>query len=162
MRLFFIRLFKFVIALAIPLSVGMFAWVLIQDSIKDWYPTLTTLTIPFFHPPAYIFAPVWSVPYITMGISLYLVLIAEPGVLRSRAILVFGLQLILNFWWSMFFFIFRHPEVAMVTTICLWFSIVWMMSIFRRLSPLSAYLQIPYLFWVAFAGTMNAAIWISN
>ena|ERR1019366_2049944 len=153
------NIFKFIIAIAIPEIVGAASGFMTFDGIINWY---STLNKPVFNPPDFIFGPVWVTLYLLMGISLFLILKQEPGTLRTRALLVFGLQLFLNFWWSIFFFTFKRPDMALADIGCLWLVIIWMIVVFRQLKPVAASLQIPYLLWVTFAAVLNAAIYMLN
>ena len=153
------NILKFIIAIATTEIAGGVSGFLTFDSIKNWY---STLNKPFFNPPDFIFGPVWVILYLLMGISLFIIWKEAPGTSRTRAFLVFGIQLFLNFWWSIFFFTFKRPDLAMVEIVCLWLVIVWMIWVFRQLKPVAGYLQIPYLLWVTFASVLNAAIYLLN
>jgi len=153
------NIFRLALSFLLPLVVGGASAYFTFNGLEDWYPTLVK---PSFNPPNYVFGPVWTVLYLLMGYSFYQVLKAEPSMERTRAILIFALQLLLNFWWSIFFFAFKRPEVAMVEILSLWFSILWMIAAFRSVSPRAAYIQIPYALWVAFATLLNISIWMLN
>ena len=117
---------------------------------------------PPFNPPNYLFGPVWSALYLLMGVSLFMIVKMEKSELRINAILVFGIQLFLNFWWSIFFFRFHRPDVALAEIVLMWFAILFMIFSFYKAKPVAAYLQIPYLLWVSFASVLNASIWWLN
>lgn len=154
------NILKLVISIAIPLGVGAIAGIFTQDSISDgWY---SSLNQPSFNPPNAVFGPVWTVLYILMGISLYLVWKELPGKRRENALGVFALQLLLNFLWSLFFFYFKDIEIALVDIIALWIAIVVMIALFYRVKPLAAKLNIPYLLWVTFATALNIAYYMLN
>jgi len=128
-------------------------------SITGWF---VNLKKPVFNPPNYLFGPVWTLLYILLGISFYLILRTPDTGLRTMAFIVFGIQLLLNFSWSFLFFYFKWPFVAFVEITILWLFIVIMIFTFYRNSPLAAYLQIPYLLWVSFATILNGSIWYLN
>ncbi len=151
--------FRLLICLAIPLVVGAIAGAATRDAVSDWY---NFLEKPIYNPPNEVFMPVWTVLYLLMGISLYLIVTAPPSDHRTNAILIFALQLFLNFWWSMFFFIYKRPDIALVEITCLWLAVFWMIIAFRSIKPWAGYLQIPYLAWLTFASALNAAIWTLN
>ena len=130
-----------------------------SGAIDYWY---SDLLKPSFNPPNYVFAPVWTGLYILMGVSLFIIWNSEPGLLRSKAILIFLTQLFLNFWWSIFFFSFERPDVALVEIVVLWLSIAYMIYVFFKVKPIAAYLQVPYLAWVSFAAVLNQSIWWLN
>lgn len=144
----------------LPLTVGWIGSIFTRDSIKDgWYESLNQ---PSFNPPNEIFGPVWTVLYILMGISLYMMWTQIPGRKRENALGVFALQLLLNFLWSLFFFYFKDIEIALLDIIALWISIVIMIWMFYRVKPLAGWLNVPYLLWVTFATALNIAYYVLN
>jgi benzodiazapine receptor len=145
---------KLVISLAIPLTLGAIAGFFTTQAIPTWYATLNQ---PSFNPPNSVFGPVWTTLYILMGISLYMVWRLTPGKERNRALLLFGVQMALNFSWSFLFFYFHEMGFALVDIIVLWISIAAMIVLFYKLKPIAAYLNIPYILWVSFATALNAA-----
>ena len=147
------------ICLLIPLAIGGISGFATATSITDWY---VTLNKPSFNPPNYLFAPVWTTLYALMGISLFLVWKSPEGRDRNNALVIFAVQIALNFIWSFLFFKFNLVGVALVEIVLLWISILMMIIFFRRISKLAAFLQIPYLLWVSFASVLNAAIWFLN
>jgi len=153
------KLIKLVISIILPLGIGAVAGIFTSDAIPGWYETLNK---PSFNPPNRLFGPVWTILYIIMGISLYLIWKQSPGKERNRAILVFLIQLFLNFCWSFLFFYYHQIGLAMVEIILLWFSILYMMVLFYKIKPLAAYINIPYLLWVTFASILNAAYFFLN
>lgn len=151
---------KFIVSLILPLAVGWIGSGFTMDSINDgWYASLVK---PSFNPPNEIIAPVWTVLYILMGISLYMVWKDIPGKKRENALGIFSLQLLLNFLWSLFFFYFKDIEIALVDIVALWISIVVMIWMFYRVRPLAAWLNIPYLLWVTFAMVLNISYCLLN
>ena len=147
------------ICLLIPLAIGGISGFATATGITDWY---VTLNKPSFNPPNYLFAPVWTCLYILMGVSLFLIWRSPEGRNRNNALSIFALQLTLNFAWSFLFFKFNLLGVALVEIVILWISILLMIIFFRRVSKLSAFLQVPYLLWVSFATILNTAIWVLN
>lgn len=152
--------FQFILCITVPLAVGAFAGYLAVPHMEDeWF---VNLIRPSFYPPDYLFGPIWAVLYFLMGISLFVVVFEPKSGKRTDAILAFVLQLILNFWWSVFFFRFKRPDVATGEMVILWFAIVFMILMYRRVKPAAAWLQIPYLLWVTYALVLNVAIWSLN
>lgn len=149
----------FFICILIPLAIGGISGFATASSISDWY---VSLNKPSFNPPNYLFAPVWTCLYLLMGISLFLIWKSPEGKDRANALIVFTIQISLNFIWSFLFFKFRLPGLALIEIGLLWISILAMIIVFSRISKPAAYLQIPYLFWVSFAAILNAAIWRLN
>ena len=150
---------KLIISLALPLAVGAIAGFFTAKAIPDWYATLNQ---PSFNPPNWLFGPVWTALYVLMGISFFMIWTLAPGKERNAALAVFGIQLLLNFGWSFFFFYFNTIGVALAEIIMLWISIVVMLVLFHKQKPMAAYLNFPYLGWVSFATILNAAYYILN
>lgn len=150
---------KLIVSLALPLAVGAISGLFTSNAISEWY---TTLNRPSFNPPNWLFGPVWTTLYILMGISLYMVWTLEPGKERNMALVAFGVQLVLNFGWSFFFFYFKTIGFALIEIVALWSSIVLMLVLFYRIKPMAAYINIPYLLWVSFATILNAAYYKLN
>ena len=147
------------VCVLIPLIIGSLSGLANIGSLDTWYAQLNK---PSFNPPGYLFGPVWTVLYLLMGVSLYLVWKSPDGKLRTNALVVFGLQMLLNFAWSFIFFYFHRPGWAMIDIIALWVFIVVMIFIFYQINKVAALIQIPYLLWVSFASVLNAAIWMLN
>lgn len=150
---------KLVVSLILPLGVGSISGIFTSTEIPTWYETLNK---PSFNPPNWVFGPVWTTLYFVMGISLFLIWKQLPGRERNRAILVFMIQLFLNFCWSFLFFYFHQLGLALVEILLLWLSIFVMILLFYRLRPLAAYINIPYILWVTFATVLNAAYYFLN
>lgn len=143
----------------VPLIVGATGGFATANSIGKWY---VNLKKPFFNPPNYLFGPVWTALYILMGISIFIVLQSPISVLRKKAILIFCIQLFLNFWWSFIFFKFQLLGIALIEIIIMWLAILSMILIFKKINTTAAYLQIPYLLWVSFATVLNTSLWWLN
>jgi translocator protein len=144
---------------ALPVVIGSLSGLANVESINGWY---STLNKPSFNPPNYLFGPVWTLLYFLMGISLYIILQTPKSDIRNAALILFVIQLVLNFSWSFIFFYFQSPFAALIIILVMWVSILSMIIYFFRLSPPAAYLQIPYFLWVSFATVLNGAIWYLN
>jgi tryptophan-rich sensory protein len=153
------NIIRLIISVAIPLIVGGISGYATSSNISSWYAYLNK---PSFNPPNYLFGPVWTVLYLLMGVSLYLVWTSPEGKQKTTALLVFTFQLLLNFAWSFIFFYFHETGLALVEIIVLWMSILLMIVLFFRINRTAAYLQIPYFLWVSFATVLNASIWHLN
>lgn len=147
-----------IICIAIPLVAGSVSGMLTSKT-DGWYDSLTR---PSFNPPGYLFGIVWPVLYILMGISLYLIWKSQPGNLRTMALCVFAIQMILNFLWSFIFFRFHRIGWAFAEILLVWISIVVMIIVFYKISRTAGLLQIPYLLWVTFASILNGSYWLLN
>jgi translocator protein len=150
---------KLVVSIGLPLAVGAIAGMYTSAAVPEWYANLNR---PSFNPPGWVFGPVWTVLYILMGISLFLIWKEEPGQARNWAIGVFFVQLALNFAWSFIFFYSKMIGPALLEIIVLWITIVIMLLLFYRIRPLAAYINIPYLLWVSFATALNASYYLLN
>jgi translocator protein len=176
--------FKFVISVGISLLAGVIGSFFTMPSIQSgWYGQLVK---PALNPPNWIFGPVWTALYFLIGISLFLVWKNNWKVLnpifktekkawnkwserlwkgdlqKANAILIFSVQYILNLAWSFVFFGIVSPFIAFCVILALWFAIICTIVNFYRISKLSAYLLIPYILWVSFAGYLNLSIWLLN
>ena len=130
----------------ISMSVGFLAGQAPQSSIDTWYATLEK---PFFNPPNWIFAPVWTVLYVLMGIAVGRVW--NYGIHHrwvKTAIYHFGFQLLVNGLWSLVFFGLRNPIGAMAVIVVLLFLIVRTIQQFRIVDLMGTRLLYPYLIWV--------------
>ena len=157
----YLRPLKLIASLLICLLAGVIGSVFTSSSVDTWYKTLNK---PFFNPPDWIFAPVWTVLYIIMGISLFLVWSSSniSSDTKTKSLGSFGIQLFLNILWSVFFFGLKNPLLAFVEIILLWFAIIITVVFFKRISVLATVLLIPYLLWVTFASFLNYSIFIMN
>lgn len=128
-------------------------------SVKDWYPSLAK---PSWTPPGWLFGPVWTALYISMGISAW-ILWKRGGWAGARTPLVmFFLQLLLNAAWSGLFFGLRSPGLAFFEIALLWCAIALTAAFSIKVSRTAALLLFPYLAWVSYAAALNLAIWRSN
>ena len=157
--IFKIDLKKLIVSILIPLVVGGLS-ALISGGGMGFYETIKR---PPLSPPGIVFPIVWSILYILMGISLYLVIVKKDMYQsKTSAYLFFALQLLLNFIWSPVFFSANEYLAAFIILILLWLSIIGMIVTFFKISKLAGLLQIPYLIWVTFAGYLNFAIYLLN
>jgi len=151
---------KLIFSLVLPLAIGGVSGYLVRNEMNgEWF---TTLMKPSFNPPGYLFGPVWTVLYIFMGISMFLIWNTPKTALRQKALILFGVQLFFNFWWSILFFSFHTIILSVVDILLMWFLIIYMIKLFTRIKPIAAYLQVPYLLWVTFATVLNISIWYLN
>jgi len=150
----------YAVSIAIPLAVGILSAFLTMDNM-DLYADIEK---PPLAPPAILFPIVWTVLYILMGISSGRVwLTREDNTTEvDKAISFYALSLAFNFCWSIIFFNFREFLIAFVWLIVLLYLIIRTIISYKKVSPISAYLQIPYAVWVTLAGYLNLAIWILN
>ena len=147
-------------SICITLLAGFIGSFFNRESIPTWYETINK---PFFNPPNWVFAPVWTALFILMGVSLYLVWTSrKKGKIFNIAIGLFAVQLALNILWSFFFFYLQSPFSALIEIIILWFAILFTIIYFFRISKAAGYLLLPYIAWVSFAALLNFAIFLIN
>jgi tryptophan-rich sensory protein len=152
--------FKLLISVLIPLVVGGISGFFTSQSVSGWYATIQK---PWFNPPNWIFGPVWTLLYVLMGISFFVVWKTEVAInLKNKAMLLFTAQLLVNFLWSYFFFYCQEPGWALVDIILMWGLILLTILSFGKISSLSAWLLVPYICWVSFAAVLNYSIWSLN
>lgn len=133
------------------------SWFTFQG-VNDWYPTINK---PAWNPPAWVFGPVWTLLYLTIAVSIWLILEGKhPS--RKRALAVWSVQLVLNVFWSACFFSWKNPGLALIEIVLLWAGILTTIKVFSPLNRYAAWLLVPYLAWVSFAAALNLAIWRLN
>ncbi len=148
-----------IICLVIPLAVGGIAALLTRGGMD----TFETLNQPPLSPPGWLFPVVWTILYILMGIASYLVLTSDKSQESTRrALVLYGIQLVFNFLWPIFFFSMSAYLFAFIWLVALWLLILATTVSFYRISDIAGYLMIPYLIWVTFAGYLNLGIYILN
>jgi tryptophan-rich sensory protein len=145
-----------IISILIPLAIGSFS-ALISGNMSMY----SSLNKPELSPPAFIFPIVWTILYILMGVSSYIVYSSNNPNTRN-ALKIYVLQLFFNFCWSIFFFGFSQYLFAFLWLIVLIILIIIMIKQFYKISPIAAYLQIPYLLWCMFAAYLNFIIYLRN
>ena len=150
---------KLILCVLLCLCIGGVSGFATIGGLKTWYPALQK---PDFNPPNFVFGPVWSLLYALMGISLFLILQSNKDALRSKALKVFFLQLVLNFIWSFLFFNFHWLGFAFLEILAIWAAILWMLIAFWPCNKAASLLQIPYFLWVSFASVLNGSIWLLN
>ena len=146
------------------------AWILVSEAVgalAGWLTREETkiyamLKQPSLAPTAIVFPVVWGILYVLMGIGAARIRLAPGSPERERSLLLFWLQLSVNFFWSILFFQLQAFGPALLWLILLWALIVGMIASFRKVDPLAAWLQIPYLLWVTFAAYLNFEIWRLN
>ena len=154
-----IRWDQLIICILIPLAVGTLSGLISQNA---WM-TFENVQKPPLSPPGWLFPVVWTVLYILMGIASYLIIQSDaPADRTSPALLIYGIQLFFNFFWSILFFNLEWYLFSFFWLLVLWGLILLMMILFYRIHRVSAYLLIPYLLWVTFAGYLNLGIYLVN
>lgn len=127
--------------------------------VDEWY---TGLVKPSWNPPNWLFGPVWSVLYLLMAISVWLVWLKEGLAGALIPLGIFLLQLVLNAAWSWLFFGRHEMGIAFLEILVLWAAILICIFLFWELNPLSGILLVPYILWVTFAAVLNYTLWQLN
>lgn len=131
-----------------------------RNSVTTWYAKLSR---PYFTPPDWTFGVVWPILYVMMGISAFL--IWNKGLDKREvklALVIFGLQLILNGLWTSIFFGLHLIGLALVEIVIMWAAILLTIFVFWRVSKTAALLLLPYILWVSFAIILNASLFLLN
>ena len=158
--LFMNNTLKLIIAISIPLAIGLSASFFTVSEIPGWF---SQLEKPSWNPPNWLFAPVWTALYIMMGIALFLVWKSTAAAAWKRpALYAFAMQMVLNFLWSFIFFNRHQLAYAFGDIVLLWTFLVLTIFYFQKISAASAFLLVPYLCWVTFAACLNYSIWKLN
>lgn len=121
-----------------------------------------TVLQPPLSPPSWVFPVVWAILFALMGIGAARIYLTPASGARSRALLLFLVQLFFNFLWSIVFFNLQAFGFAFIWLVALWLLILWMTVSFYRIDPLAGLMQIPYLLWVTFAAYLNFGVWLLN
>ena len=138
------------ISIMIPVLSGFLSSTLMIEGLNSWYKTANLSPL---NPPSWIFGPVWTLLYILMGISMYLIYIS--GVDIRDIMIIYAIQLVLNFLWTPVFFRYKQFKLAFI--IILIMIVLLMLSIwqFYKINKMAAYLQILQLMWLCFACYLN-------
>ncbi len=150
---------SYVFFIILSLGVGVLAALLTMAGTELYSEGLIR---PPLAPPAWLFPVVWTVLYILMGVGAARIWQSPPTELRQRGLNIYIVQLIVNFFWSLILFNAQAYGFAFLWLLLLWTLILWMILTYYKVDKLAAWLQIPYLLWVTFAGYLNFAIWQLN
>lgn len=151
-------------------ALGLIAWLLLSfvaaaaggfasASAGTFYAELIR---PAWAPPGWLFGPVWTVLYVLMGVSAWLVWRVSGFAGARMALSVFVAQLAANALWTWIFFVWKQGGLAFAEILLLWVLIVATIALFWRVSRLSAVLLLPYIAWVSFASALTLASWRLN
>ena len=137
------------------LAVGAVGGFATAPAIPGWYAALAK---PRFNPPSWLFAPVWTFLYVAMAIAAWLLWRTTAGAVRTRALTLWTIQLVLNACWTPVFFTLHGIGAALGVILLLDLTLVALVATAWRLSRPAAWLLVPYLAWTLFATLLNAAI----
>ena len=149
-----------VISIVLTLLVGGLSALLSQGSMSMY----DAIPKSGLTPPDIVFPIVWSILYILMGIGVARIYLAgahgAPG--ARSALWIYGIQLAVNFFWSIFFFVCRVYLFSFLWLLLLWVLVLWMIIRFASIDRPAGYLQIPYLIWISFAAYLNWVVFSLN
>ena len=145
--------------IAIAEAVGVLSGILSRIGMQVYSQTVVQPTLT---PPMWVFPVVWSILFGLMGIGAAIIWLSPESELRRRGLNLFVAQLVVNFFWSLIFFNLQAFGLAFAWLVLLWVLVAWMIVVFYRVEPLAAWLQIPYLLWLTFAGYLSFAVWRIN
>ena len=150
----------FLLAIVISFLPGIIGVMFSPDGASDvWY---NALVKPAVMPAGWVFAVVWPILYLILGIALYLIIVDRTRYSKSMSYWAFGAHVVLNALWSYLFFGVNLMAAALVVLIALIGVTVWMMTVFRPISRPAYYMVWPYLLWLVFALYLNGAIVFLN
>lgn len=152
------KLTKFVGAVVVCFVAAGVGSVATFSQIPTWYETITK---PAWNPPNWLFGPVWTVLYLLMAVSLYL-LWTNKNKDKTDAINFFCVQLALNALWSWAFFGWHQIGFAFAEIIVLWLAILTTIIYSYKVSRVGSWLLVPYILWVSFAGYLNFTVYLLN
>lgn len=151
---------KLIISILACVALGSIGGIATASSIDTWYANVNK---PSFNPPNWLFAPVWTTLFTLMGIAAALVW--QEGINNKtvkNALVLFGIQFLLNMIWSWLFFGMQNPKLAFIEIIVLWVFIFLTIRAFFGVKNTSGWLLVPYILWVSFASVLNFCIWQLN
>ena len=144
-----VLVFSFLIVFAIAFSGSLFT---APNTDTEWYNSIR----PEITPPNWVFPIVWNILFILIALSLYFSWIsAKNKKAKRKIIMVFGINFILNIFWSILYFGLKNPFLALIEIFFLWSSIMLMVYVVYNINRKAGYLLIPYLLWVSFAIVLN-------
>lgn len=151
---------KLVISILLPLMIGVIGGAATTSEIQSWYATINK---PALLPPNWVFGPTWTLLYLMMGVSFYLVWSSK--VKKEKMIVAwkwFLGQLGLNLLWSFLFFKWHLLMLASIEIVALWAVILGNIKFFEKINKVSSRLLLPYLLWVTFATYLTVSVWMLN
>ncbi len=148
-----------VLSVLIAEAVGFLSGFLARNSRQVY----DSLIKPSMAPPGWLFPVVWTILYALMGIAAYKVYSSDVSKTKKRnALIVYSLQLLVNFSWSIVFFRYGLIGYSVFILILLDILVIICTILFYRIDKKSAFLMIPYIIWILYATDLNAAIWLLN
>lgn len=144
-------------SIAIPLALGLLAGFLTKDSMGIY----EQLNRPAMALPGYIFQAIWLILFVLLGIASYIIYVSGSSE-KEKALLLYGINLLLIYIWPILFFLFQSYYVAFAIEIILWGIAFTMVSMFTQTSRLAGWILLPYFIWVTYAAYLNFQILLLN
>ena len=159
-----VNVFKLIVAILIPLAIGMLSSFITKDAMMSF----NAMKKPQLAPTGILFPIAWTILYILMGISSYIIYIYDAkndtsiSNLKNKCLSLYAIQFVFNFFWSIIFFKFKLYIFAFAWLVILWILVFKLMKESKKISKVASYLLIPYLAWMVFAVYLNIGIIILN
>lgn len=148
-----------ILSILVAEAVGALSGFLTREGMKLFTDAVAQ---PPLSPPPLLFPIVWTILYALMGYGSARIWLSTPSPGRSRALNLYAIQLVVNFFWSLIFFNAQAFGFAFFWLLLLWVLVLLMILAFDKIDPLSAKLQVPYLIWLTFAAYLNLGVWYLN
>ena len=154
-----IKLKPLLISVLIPLGVGGLAAFLTRGGMASF----EQMVKPPLSPPGWLFPVVWTILYLLMGVASYRIYFSKANCEKvRRALTVYALSLVVNFFWPILFFGLELTLIAFLWLVLLWALVAVTILRFARIDRIASVLLVPYLLWVTFAGYLNLGIYLLN
>lgn len=154
-----LRIGTLIIAIMVPLIIGCISAVLSAKGMNIY----GNMQKPPLSPPAWAFSVAWSILYVMMGVASYFVIVAgADSRSKSMAILIYAIQLAMNFMWSIIFFNWGLYMFAFIWLMVMWLLVILCTVKFFGLNRTAGWLMIPYVLWLTFAAYLNLGAWYLN
>ena len=147
----------YIFSILLSLTVGGLSALSIANNMNIY----DKINTPPLSPPGWLFPAVWTILFIVMGISSAMIFTSKSSK-KDDALFIYAVSLVLNFSWSIFFFNMQSFILSFIILVALWLSIIITIIQYYKINKVSAWLQLPYLLWVTFAGYLNFAIILLN
>lgn len=148
---------KLIFYILITYLIGVLPSIFVFESMS----TYNTLNKPPLSPPSVVFPIAWSILYLLMGISIYIIM-QSKNKLKENARLIYFIQLVINALWTPIFFGLKEYFFAFLWILMLIVLVITMILTFYKISKKAAYIQIPYLLWLLFASYLNFGVFVLN
>ena len=154
-----VSIIALIVALFIPFAIGALSAALSGEGMAAY----GNMNKPPLSPPAWLFPIAWTILYLVMGLATYFVFVSESSFgSKGLALFIYGVQLFMNFMWSIIFFNWGQYLFAFVWLIIMWVLVIICIIQFKRISWIASCLMIPYILWLTFAAYLNMGTYILN